>query len=66
MQLVFFMVDRKFPQTKTFSQKVFFMFCLEHFSLKCIIKNTKLKVNDPLNEAFPFPFLYHYVMCHNV
>ena len=48
MQPVFFMVDRKFLQTKTFSQKVFFMFCLEYFSLKCIIKNFELKVNDPL------------------
>ena len=24
------------------------MFCLEHFSLKSIIKNIELKVNDPL------------------
>ena len=45
MQLVFFTVDRKFSQTKAFSQKVFFMFCLEHFSLKCIIKDVELKVN---------------------
>ena len=27
----------KSSETKTFSQKVMFMFCLEHFSLKCII-----------------------------
>ena len=26
------------------------MFCLEHFSLKCIIKNVELKVNDPLRD----------------
>ena len=25
------------------------MFCLEHFSLNCIIKMLNLKVNDPLN-----------------
>ena len=28
---LFFTVDRKSSQTKTFSRKVFFMFCLEHF-----------------------------------
>ena len=28
MQLVFFTVERKFSQTKTFSQNVLFMFCL--------------------------------------
>ena len=48
MQLVFFRVDRKFSQTRTFSQNVFFVFCLKHFSLKCIIKDVELKVNDPL------------------
>ena len=48
MQIVFFMVQRKILQTKTFSQKVFFMFCLKHFNLNCIIKMLNLKVNDPL------------------
>ena len=31
------------------------MFCLEHFSPKCIIKDIELKVNDPLkaqNESY--------------
>ena len=50
MQFVFFTVDRKFSQTKTFSQKAIFMFCLEHVSLKCIIKYVELKVNDPLKK----------------
>ena len=27
------------------------MFCLEHFYLKCIIKDFELKVNDPLNAG---------------
>ena len=55
MQLVFFMDDRKFSQTKPFSQKVF-MFCLEHFSPKCIIKTIELKVNDPLKECKKYPW----------
>ena len=46
MQLVFFTVNRKFSKTKKVSQKVFFMFCLEYFSLKCIIKDVELKVNN--------------------
>ena len=48
MQLIFFTVDRKFSQTKTFSQKMFFMFCLEYFFLKCVIKDVELKVNNAL------------------
>ena len=48
MQLVFFTVDKKNSQTETFYKRVFFMFCLEHFSLKCIIKNIELKINPPL------------------
>ena len=47
LQLVFFTFDTKISQTKTFSQKVFFIFCLELFSLNCIIKMSNLKVNDP-------------------
>ena len=27
------------------------MFCLEHFYLKCIIKDTELIVNDPLKGS---------------
>ena len=46
MQLVFFTVDIRSLQTKSFSLKVVFMFCLEHFSLKCIIKNFFYWVND--------------------
>ena len=44
------MVDRKFSQ-KLKSQKVF-MFCVEHFSQKCIIIDVELKVNDPLKNNF--------------
>ena len=40
----------KFSQIKTFSLKVFFMFCLDHFSLHCIIKMLNFKVNAPLNR----------------
>ena len=47
--LIFFTVDRKFSQTKTFSQNMIYMFCLYHFSLKCIIKNFYLFSDDPLN-----------------
>ena len=42
MQLVLFTVERKSSQTKTFSRNVFFRFCLEHFSLNCIIKKCQL------------------------
>ena len=38
----------KSSETKKKSRKVFFMFCLEHFSLNCIIKMLNLKVNSPL------------------
>ena len=31
------------------------MFCLKHFSLKCIIQDLELKVNDP------FKVIFHYV-----
>ena len=55
MQLIFFMFDRNFSQTKTFSQMVFFMFCLQHFSLKCIIKHVELKVNGLLNIYWYIP-----------
>ena len=41
----------KSPQIKTFSRKVFFMFCLDHFSLNCVIKMSNLKVNDPLKGS---------------
>ena len=57
MQLVLFTVDRKFSQTKTFSQKVFFMFCLEFFYLKCIIKDVELKVNAPLKLDLTVPYV---------
>ena len=43
------MVDRKSSQTKTFSQNMIYMFCLYHFSLKCIIKNLYLFSDNPLN-----------------
>ena len=33
------MVDRKSSRTKTFSKNMIYMFCLDHFSVKCIIKN---------------------------
>ena len=42
----------KSSQIKTFYRKVFFMFCLDNFSLDCIIKMLNLKVNDPLNCYF--------------
>ena len=35
-------------EKKTISQKVVFMFCLLHFSLKCIIKNNYLCCYVPL------------------
>ena len=46
------MVDRKSSQTKTFSQNMFYMFCLYHFSLKCIIKNSYLLQDDLLKRDF--------------
>ena len=42
----------KSSQIKTFSRKVFFMFCLDHFSLNCIIKMSNLKVNDSLQGHY--------------
>ena len=42
------MVDRKSSQTKTFSKNMIYMFCLDHFSPKCIIKNFYLISDDPL------------------
>ena len=50
MQLVFFTVDRKSSQTKTFSRKVFFMFSLEHCSLKCIIKTFFFETMIPITQ----------------
>ena len=44
----------KSSQTKTFSRQVFFMFCLEHFSLNCIIKMLNFIVNDPLKIGLYF------------
>ena len=41
--------QEKSSQIKKNSQKVFFMFCLDHFSLNCIIKMSNLKYNDPRN-----------------
>ena len=35
----------KSSQIKIFFRKVFFMFCLDHFSLHCIIKMLNFKVN---------------------
>ena len=40
----------KSSQIKTFSRKVFFMFCLDYFSLNCIIEMLNFKVNDPLES----------------
>ena len=51
----------KSSQTKTFSRKVFFMFCLKHFSLKCIIILFYFRVNDPLK----YPDLYQHRNCRN-
>ena len=38
LHLVFFTVDRKSSQIKTFSQNIIYLFCLYHFSVKYIIK----------------------------
>ena len=47
--LIKIIIDGKSSQTKTFSQNLFYLFCLYHFSLKCIIKNFYLSSDDPLN-----------------
>ena len=44
---------------------------LIHYDLQHYIQVKGYKYKDtneknPLNEAFSFPFKYHYVMCHNV
>ena len=43
----FFTVDRKSSQTKTFSQNIIHIFCLYHFSVKCIIKKNYLRPYGP-------------------
>ena len=53
----------KSSQTKTISRKVFFVFCLEHFSLYCIIKMLILKVNDPLKENCPMSNVQPCIKC---
>ena len=40
--LVFFTVDRKSSQTKTFYKNMIYMFFLYHFSVKCIRKKNYL------------------------
>ena len=44
------MVDKKISRTKTFSQNMIYMFCLYHFSLKCIIKKNYLPSYSPLKN----------------
>ena len=41
----------KSSQTNTFSRKVFFMFCLEHFSLKWIIKTLFIESTIPIRQV---------------
>ena len=43
------MVDRKSSRIKTFSKNMIYMFCLYHFSVKCIIKKIYLPSYSPLN-----------------
>ena len=38
------MVNRKSSRTKTFSKSIYYMFCLYHFSVKCIIKKNYLSL----------------------
>ena len=40
------MIDRKSSRIKAFSRKVYFMICLEHFFLKCIINKNYLRCCD--------------------
>ena len=42
------MVDGKSSRTKIFSQNMIYMFCLYHFSLKCIIKKIIYPCTVPL------------------
>ena len=52
-------VDRKYSQTKTFSQNMIYMFCLYHFSVKCIIKKKLFTaVWSPEVRGLAYSFFY--------
>ena len=45
------MVERKSSQTKNFPQNKIYMFCLDYFSVKCIINKNYLPLYGPLNKV---------------
>ena len=45
------MVYRISSRTKTFSKNMIYMFCLNHFSVKCIIKKNYLPPYGSLNSS---------------
>ena len=52
LSLVFFTLDRKSSWTKTFSKSIYYMFCLYHFSVKCIIKKYYLPPYGPQQRVY--------------
>ena len=42
------LTEKKSSRTKTFSKSIYYMFCLYHFSVKCIIKKNYLLPCGPL------------------
>ena len=51
---------KKSSRTKTFSKSIYYMFCLYHFSVKCIIKKNDLPPHGPLNHIIGMVLLFYY------